>query len=99
MLALAAAGAVLEFGDDVIDWVVFAFLFLEEFLLLSFLSSCRDALLGDHFRSCSYGPDEAQQLTSNGRSDLPLVLACCGQPHVSLVQPVLCFPRNLFDLF
>src|SRR5260370_23906287 len=46
-----------------------------------------------------YGPDEAQQFTSNCSGDLSLVLACCSQSHVTLVQPVLCLPRNLFSLF
>jgi len=82
-----------------IDWVVFAFPFLGTFLLLAFLWSGRYPLPGYGFCPGPYGPDEAQQFTSNCSGDLSLVLACCSQSHVSLVQPVLCLPRNLFSLF
>jgi hypothetical protein len=68
-------------------------------LLLPFLSSGRDPLTDGSLCSGSYGPDEAQQFTNNCSGDLSLILACCSQSHVTLVQPVLCFPRNLFDLF
>ena len=69
------------------------------FLLLPFLLSGRDPLPDGSLCSGSYGPDEAQQFTGNCRDDLPLVLAGCTQFHIALVQAVLRFPRNLFDLF
>lgn len=77
-----------------IDRVVFAFSFLG---MLCFLSG-RDPLLGDSLCSGSNGPDEAQQFTSNCNGDLSLVLAGCCQSHVTLVQPVLRLPRNLFSV-
>ena len=65
VLALAAAGSVLEIGGD-IHWSNGSSVsYLGRFLLLFFLSSCRDTLPGDHFSPCAYGPDEAQQFTGN----------------------------------
>ena len=69
------------------------------FLLLPFLLSGRDLLPDGSLCSGSYGPDEAQQFTSNCGGDLSLVLACRSQPHVAFVQPVLRFPCNLLGLF
>ena len=69
------------------------------FLLLPFLLSGRDPLPDGSLCSGSYGPDEAQQFTSNWGGDLSLILACCSQSHVTLVQPVLRLPCNLFSLF
>ena len=69
------------------------------FLLLSFLLSGCYPLPGYYFCPGPYGPDEAQQFTSNCGGDLSFVLACCSRSHVTLVQPVLCLPRNLFGLF
>src|SRR5271163_3942905 len=66
--------------------------------LLWFLSGC-DLLVGDRFCCGSNCPDEAQQFTSNCGNDLSLVLAGSAQFHIALVQAVLRFPRNLFDLF
>ncbi len=72
---------------------------LRKFLsLLWFLSGCK-LLLGNSLGSGSNGPDEAQQFTGNCRDDLPLVLAGCAQFHITLVQAVLRFPRNLFRFF
>jgi len=85
VLASAAAGSVLEIGDDV------HFHFLGTFLFLSFPLSGRDPLLGDSLCSGSNGPDEAQQFTSNCNGDLSLVLAGCCRSHVTLVQPVCVF--------
>ena len=99
MLALAAAGSVLEIGGDIHLIELFFSFILRKVSFLSFLSSCRDTLPGDHFSLCAYGPDEAQQFTGNSRDDLPLVLAGCTQFHIPLVQPVLRLPRNLFRLF
>ena len=95
MLASAAAGSVLEMSDDVHRWGGLCFFILRSILLLS----GRDPLLGDSLCSGSYGPDEAQQFTSNCGGDLSLVFACCSEPHVAFVKPVLCLPRNLFGLF
>ncbi len=83
MLASAAAGSVLEIGDDV------HFHFSGTFLFLSFLSSGRYPLRGCCFCPDAYGPDEAQQFTSNCGDDLPLVLAGCTQFHVALMHPSL----------
>src|SRR5271168_2242118 len=56
--------------------------------------------LADCERFCpsADGPDEAQQFTSDCCNDLSLVLAGSAQFHIALVQAVLRFPRNLFDL-
>src|SRR5271154_6956159 len=51
------------------------------------------------FRFGSYGPDEAQQFAAHGSDDFSLVFSFGRQPRVSLVQPVLRFPRDLFGLF
>ena len=99
MLASAAAGSVLEISVDVHRLGRLCFSLLRMFLLLPFLLSGRDPLAEGSLCSGSYGPDEAQQFTSNCSGDLSLILACCSQSHVTLVQPVLRFPRNLFDLF
>jgi hypothetical protein len=99
VLASAAAGSVLEIGDDVHRLGGLCSSILRTFLLLPFLLSGRDPLADRSLCSGSYGPDEAQQFTSNCSGDLSLIFACCSQSHVTLVQPVLCFPRNLFDLF
>ena len=93
MLASAAAGSVLE------NWRRCSFPFLRNVLFLSFLLSGRDPLLDDSLCSDSNGPDEAQQFTSNCHGDLSLVLAGCCRSHVTLVQPVLRLPCNLFSLF
>src|SRR4029453_7332701 len=66
--------------------------------LLWFMSGC-GLLPGDSLCSSSNRPNEAQQLTSNGSNNLPMVLAVCTQCRVALVQPMLCLPRNLFYFF
>jgi hypothetical protein len=71
-----------------IDWSSLLFT-LRMFLLLPFLLSGRDPLPDGSLCSGSYGPDEAQQFTSNCGGDLSLILACCSQSHVTLVQPML----------
>ena len=99
MLALAAAGSVFEIGGTVHRLNVFALSFLGRFLsLLWFLSGCA-LLAGNSLCSGSDGPDEARQFTGNYRDDLPLVFAGSTQFHIALVQAVLRFPSNLFDLF
>src|SRR4030081_3160326 len=82
-----------------IGWVVFVFHISGFFVFCLFFCQARDPLPDGSLCSGSYGPDEAQQFTSNCGGDLSLILACCSQSHVTLVQPMLCFPRNLFDLF
>jgi len=98
VLVLAAAGSVLEIGVDVHRLGRLCFSLLGCFCFCLFLCQA-DPLAEGSLCSGSYGPDEAPQFTSNCSGDLSLILACCSQSHVTLVQPVLCFPRNLFDLF
>jgi hypothetical protein len=81
VLALAAAGSVLEMSKDVHRWGRLCFFILRGILLLS----GRDPLLGESLCSGSYGPDEAQQFTSNCGGDLSLVRAGCSQSPVTLV--------------
>jgi hypothetical protein len=68
VLGSTAAGSVLEIGDDVHRWSS----------VLWFLSGC-NSLADDSLCSGSNGPDEAEQFTSNGRNDFPVVLASCAQ--------------------
>jgi hypothetical protein len=84
---------VLEIGDDV------HFHFLGTFCFC--LSFCQAAIRCLTIVSAlvANGPDEAQQFTSNCNCDLFLVLAGCCQAHVTLVEPVLRLPCNLFSLF
>jgi hypothetical protein len=82
-----------------IEWDVFGFSFLEMFLFLSFLLSGCYSLPDYRFCSGPYGPDKAQQLSGYCCDNLPLVFAGCTQFHIALMQPVLCFPRNLLGLF
>ena len=81
MLASAAAGSVLEISVDVHRLGGPCSSILGTFLLLPFLLSGRDPLADGSLCSRFYGPDEAQQFTSNCSGDLSL--PC-------LLQPVSC---------
>ncbi len=99
MLASAAAGSVLEIGYDVHQLGGLCFSIFRKVFVSVFPSSGRYPLPGYCFCPDPYGPDEAQQFTSNCGGDLSLVLAGCGQSHIPFVQPVLRLPRNLFRFF
>jgi hypothetical protein len=59
-------------------------------LLLPFrFSSCSLLLHAGCFCLNSDCPDETHQFASNRSHDLSLVLACCHQFHISLVQAIL----------
>jgi hypothetical protein len=45
------------------------------------------------------GPDKTQQLASDRRDHYALVLSFGQQLLIALMQPLLCFPRDLFGLF
>ena len=99
MLASAAAGSVLEIGDDVHRLGGLCFFILRDVLAFVFSFVRLQSTAWRQFLPWSLWPDEAQQFTSHCGGDLSFVLACCSQSHVTLVQPVLCLPRNLFNLF
>ena len=98
MLAPAAAGSVLELWVAVHRSGRFCFFILGKVFAFAF-SSGGHSLRSFCFRPGSYGPDEAQQFSAYGSDDFSLVFAFGRQPRVSLVQPVLCFPRDLFCFF
>jgi len=79
VLASAAAGSVLEIGDDVHRLSGLYFFILRNVFVSVFLSSGRYPLPGDSFRSGPYGPDEAQQFTSNCGGDLSFVPAAASR--------------------
>src|ERR1035438_8840691 len=95
VLAPAAAGSVLDL-DGVFRQLVRFCLFI---LRKVFFSSSRDSLPGSRFRFGPYGPDETQQFATYGCDDLSLIFTLGRQSRVSLVQSVLCLPRNLFSFF
>jgi hypothetical protein len=97
VLALAAAGSVLEMDGAFHQGTVFAFSLFGKFLLL-FLSG-RSSLTDGRLCFGSNRPDESQQFTSDRSNDLPLGLAGRTHPHIPLVQAVLRFPRNFLGLF
>jgi len=99
VLALAAAGSVLEMDGVFHQGAVFAFSLLGKFLLLFLFLSDRSSLADGRLCFGSNSPDESQQFTSNRSNDLPLGLAGRTQPHIPLVQAVLRFPRNFLGLF
>jgi hypothetical protein len=97
VLASAAAGSVLEIGDDVHRLGGFCFFVLRNVLLLPFPPSGLYPLSGYCFCPDPYGPDEAQQFTSNCGGDLSLILACCCAFHaISLTSSEIlsCRLRN-----
>src|SRR5271170_139795 len=99
VLAPAAADLVLELEGAVHCWVCFLlFLIWRVFAFVFWFSSRRLLLHASRFCLDSDGPDEAQQFACDCRHGLPLILACHGQLHVTLVQAVLRFPCNLGDL-
>src|ERR1700728_2054553 len=75
-----------------------SYLFLFRKFCFLLLSGC-NLLRGDSLGSGSYSPDKAQQFSSYCCDNLPLVLAGRAQFYISLVQPVLRLPCNLFGFF
>ena len=73
---------------------VFVFSFSGRFLLFS---SCY-SLAYSRFRFGTYGPDKTQQFAAHRGDDLSFVFTLRRQSRVSLVQSVLCLPRNLRSL-
>ena len=63
-----------------------------------FSSSCY-SLPDSRFRFGTYGPDKTQEFAAHRCDDLSLVFALGRQSRASLMQPVLCLPRNLCSLF
>lgn len=94
-------GMVFELGDAIhesvfylsILWKVFAFAVV--LALPPAAMRCQAAVSAID----SDGPDIAQQFAPHRGDDLALVLACHRQTRVALVQSVLRFLSDLFDLF
>jgi hypothetical protein len=98
--ARAAASSVLEFGGIVHSLGCFCFFILwKSFCFCLCFSSGGYWRPGCCFRLDPDCPDEAQQFASYCSDDLSLILSGRCQPAVALVQPVLCLPGYLLDLF
>jgi hypothetical protein len=96
VLAPAAAGSVLELDGVVHLLICLRFFLIWKVLLLPFrFSSCSLLLHAVCFCLNSDCPDETHQFASNRSHDLSLVLACCHQFHIALVQAILSFPGYL----
>ncbi len=82
-----------------IDWVVFALPFLERFCFCLFF--CQAAIRW--LTVVSALVPMAQMKPNSSRATAVVIfllsLPAAAESHVTLVQPVLCFPRNLFDRF
>ncbi len=97
MHAPAAAGPVLELVDDVHRVARFVVFLIRK--AFAFCPSCRHRPGSSPLRSDTNGPYKTEQFASNGDGDLALVLAGGGQSGIALVQPKLCLPGHLFDVF
>src|SRR6516162_767195 len=93
VLAPAAADLVLE-----LNWLVQGFCFFPSWKGFCFCLSCSHWLLESLLGLDGNRPDKAQQFSSDFGHDLPLILACHGQRLVALVQAILRFPCDFYDL-
>src|ERR1700678_3827766 len=102
VLALAAAGSVLEFGSAVHSSVGLCFFIPGKVFAFAFVFALRQAAICSLLDASALIPMaqmKPSKLASHRGDDLSLVFSCRRQPSVAFVQSVLCFPGNLLDLF